>query len=267
VWTKLKAELITKMAATKLKCVFVHGWGMNRQIWQPLLPHLPDWIEPQCIDLPGHGELAHQPFTNMHDLLQSLHQQVDGEAVWIAWSLGGLAVCELALQHPEKVRAMIQVSSSPCFTRRDDWLCGIENAVFEQFENALQKDFNGTIQRFLALQVKGANHARPLLKQLREIMQQQNPASPQALKQGLKLLQEIDLRKQLQQLKMPVLWLLGKYDSLVKPALADELKKLAPHIQSHVFEHAAHAAFLSDAENFAQQLSQFLAQLTRQQAS
>ncbi len=249
------------MAATKLKCVFVHGWGMNSQIWQPLLAHLPDWIEAQCIDLSGHGELADQPLCGMPSLIQSLQQQVDGEAVWIGWSLGGLAVCELALQMPERVSAMIQVSSSPCFTHREDWDCGIENSVFEQFENSLQKDFSGTIQRFLALQVKGAANARPLLKQLRHIMQQQKPASPQALSAGLTLLQQTDLRHQLSQLNMPTLWLLGQQDSLVKASLKNALQALAPQINCTVFEHAAHAAFLSDTSAFVQQLTDFLSPL------
>ena len=246
------------MAATKIKCVFVHGWGMNRQIWQPLLPHLPDWIETQCIDLPGHGGLVHQPLESMDDLLQSLQQQISDSAVWIGWSLGGLALCQLALKQPDKVSAMVQVASSPCFTRRDDWPCGIDKAIFEQFEAALQADFSGTIQRFLALQIKGSANARPLLKQLRHIMQQQPAASSQALNSGLEILQQTDLRAQLKNLKMPTLWLLGKQDTLVKPCVADELQQLAPQVQSHIVEHAAHAPFLSHPEAFSQQLVRFL---------
>ena len=76
------------MTEEKIKCVLVHGWGMNRMVWQPLIASLPGWIEVICIDLPGHGEASQASFNSLDDLTQALVNQVDQPAIWIGWSLG-----------------------------------------------------------------------------------------------------------------------------------------------------------------------------------
>lgn len=44
-----------------LKCakptlVFLHGWGLNRAVWQSVLPSLPAEQPVLCLDLPGFGD-------------------------------------------------------------------------------------------------------------------------------------------------------------------------------------------------------------------
>lgn len=129
------------MIEEKVKVVFVHGWGMNSMVWQPLIDNLPDWIEVVCIDLPGHGEANQQAFHTLDDLVIELAHKINEPVIWVAWSLGGLAVMQLALQYPEKVKAIMLVASSPCFVHKPDWLCAMDNSVFDGFADELVKRF------------------------------------------------------------------------------------------------------------------------------
>ena len=242
------------MAGNKLSCVFVHGWGMNREIWQPVIEVLPDWINPVCVDLPGHGARADTSFATLEDLVESLDNVIEEPAIWVGWSLGGLAVLKLALLKPEKVKAILLVASSPRFVEKQDWPCGMNESVFNGFADEFEKDFAGTIKRFLTLQVKGSESGRQILKTLRKKVLQQPPANRQALDAGLNLLKSVDLRAYLHSLAMPVTWILGQQDGLIKQTANGELKKLIPDANIHVIEKAAHAPFLSHRDLFNQHL-------------
>ncbi len=249
------------MKSKKIKCVFVHGWGMNKAIWRPVLEMLPDWIEPAAIDLPGHGSQADKSFETLDDLVQALDQSVKEPAIWIAWSLGGLAAIQLALQKPKKVQAMILVSSSPCFVQKQDWSSGMKADVFDDFAKELENDFSGTIRRFLSLQVRGSTGGREILRSLRKEVLAQPAANIESLRSGLNLLKTVDLRHQLLQLEMPVSWLLGECDGLVKASLATELESLMPDAEVNIFNQAAHAPFLSHLPEFNKQLTEFVKKL------
>ena len=242
------------MTEAKLRCVFVHGWGMNHAVWQPVVDALPAWIEPLCVDLPGHGHNSRRDFSSLGELASALHDEVDAPAMWVGWSLGGLAVLQLALHYPQSVKAALMVSSSPCFVAREDWPCGMPAEVFEDFAEALESDYAGTIRRFLSLQVKGSASGRRILKTLRERILQLPAANIAALRSGLSVLQHTDFRAQLGQLDMPFVWMLGAQDGLVSAALAAQLVELQPSAELGVIEKAAHAPFLSHGDVFNQRL-------------
>ncbi|HEY9052798.1 MAG TPA: pimeloyl-ACP methyl ester esterase BioH [Gammaproteobacteria bacterium] len=241
----------------KLKCIFVHGWGMNRVIWQPVINSLPDWIEPVLVDLPGHGQRTSESFTSLAELAGSLQSYAEEPALWVGWSLGGMAVTQLALDCPEKVAAMLLVSNSPCFVKRDDWQAGMEAEVFDTFAADLENDFAITIQRFLSLQVRGSESGRNLLRHLRKEILAQPPANINALRSGLQLLKTVDLRGAMHTLCMPTQWVLGERDTLVDVTLANELADIMPRSAVHVVVNTGHAPFLSHLDEFSEQLISF----------
>lgn len=249
------------MNSTKIKCVLVHGWGMNHAVWGPLREQLPKSLEPVIIDLPGHGQRAEESFQSLGELVDDLSNAVDEPAIWVAWSLAGLAVMQLAIEQPEKVRGMVLVSSTPCFVQREDWTCAMPATVFDDFAKELEMDFSGTIRRFLSLQVKGSDSGRQLLRQLRQSVLKQPAANIQALRSGLALLKSVDLRAELTAISMPVHWFLGGQDGLVKSSLKQQLAILQPQAQVTVFAKAAHAPFLSHMDQFIRQLATFVEEI------
>jgi pimeloyl-[acyl-carrier protein] methyl ester esterase len=249
------------MARAVLSCVFVHGWGMNHAVWESLFELLPSWIEPVALDLPGHGLQAQRGFSSLQDLVDDLDRRIEQPAMWIGWSLGGLPVLQLARQQPHKVKALWLVASSPCFVAREDWPIGMQAAVFDSFAAELERDVTTTVKRFLGLQVQGSESGRRLLKTLRHQIEQMPSANHKALRAGLDLLKQTDLRSELTSIRQPTRWVLGERDGLVNKQLIESLAELMPGSSVELVAGAAHAPFLSHREQFARQLIEFAERL------
>ncbi|MDH5388117.1 MAG: pimeloyl-ACP methyl ester esterase BioH [Gammaproteobacteria bacterium] len=241
----------------KITCVFVHGWAMNGAVWQTCFDLLPDWIDVIQIDLPGHGSMAEVKAETVNDYVQTLAALVNRPVIWVGWSLGGLALLQLAKDYPERVAGLFMVSTTPCFVQKQDWRCAVEKKVFELFAASLEKDADATIKRFLALQVKGSGVTMSTIRELQQSLHKRGRASMAALRSGLDILLNTDLRKELPYLNRPVSWLLGGRDTLVPASLADELKILQPNIKVIVEKDAAHAPFISHPERFVLALTEF----------
>lgn len=244
--------------------VLIHGWAMHGGLFAPLVDRLGADHTLHLVDLPGHGhsrEDAHalDPAPVAAELVARV-----GPAVWLGWSLGGLFALRAALDHPGAVRGLVMVASSPCFVRAADWPHGVGSELFGQFGAALQRDFRGTLEGFLALEALGAAHAREELRELRQQAFARGEPSPAALQQGLALLDRLDLRAELPQLGMPSLWLCGRRDRLVPAAAMPAAAALAPHARSVVIDNAGHAPFLGAADEVARNVATFMQQIARE---
>lgn len=243
--------------SNKVTCVFVHGWAMNSAVWAHCLPMLPEWMDVIRVDLPGHGTMSEVEATGIDDYVQSLAGVISRPVIWVGWSLGGLAVLRLAKYYPERVAGLFMVASTPCFVRKPDWQAAVEQDVFRQFAESLERDVDTTIKRFLALQVKGSDAAMKTVRCLQQSLKQRGQPSMEALRLGLEILACADIRAELPLLNRPVTWYLGGRDTLVPVAVAEQLKRLNPEIKTIIDEDAAHAPFISHPDAFVQSLVSF----------
>jgi len=252
--------------ASPVSCLFVHGWGMNRRVWQPLMDSLPQWIDCHAIDLPGHGHRHAESLTDLPALAEDLQQNCarikrQGQPLLlVGWSLGALACIQAAAQKNVAlpIDGLLLVSGNPCFVARPGWNHGVDAAVFDQFAESLASDFSGTIRRFLSLQVKGSVSGRQILRELRELILQETEPDAASLQAGLQILKQSDLRAELAQINLPVSWALGGQDGLVKASLAGALSQLMPEAEVECYATAGHAPFLSHSDAFARQLMAFI---------
>lgn len=238
--------------------VLLHGWGMNSAVWEGL-PLLGERLKPHPIDLPGHGG---QPFDAARRWLPNWAddclQQAPEQAVWLGWSLGGLVAMQAALQAPKRVRALILMTSTPRFVQAVDWRAAVPEDTLDQFSNSLLDDPKGTLERFLALQVRGSTEARTTLRRLRDELARRPAPVPEALAAGLELLRDEDLRGPLPDLRPPTLWLFGERDTLTPPSVAERVALLLPEARTRVIAGAAHAPFLSHADAVVTEVNAFL---------
>ncbi len=240
----------------KIDTVFIHGWAMNSAVWQPCLQQLPDWINPLCIDLPGHGECAEVIASTLDEYVEHVAQQIAGPVLLVGWSLGGLVSLKLAQRYPEKVSALFQVAANPKFVQDSDWPTAIEASVFDQFASSLEKDRVKTIRRFLALQVRGTDTSMQTVRELQAAIDERGLPDIEALLAGLKILSDTDLTEALQALDCPVSWLLGGKDALVPIELAQVLKQMVSDDDIQVLAGAGHAPFISHPDAFVHALLQ-----------
>jgi len=242
-------------------CVFVHGWAMNSAVWDECIEHLPDWINVVVVDLPGHGSMAGVAASSLDDYVQALIPLVHRPVLWVGWSLGGLAVLRLAELYPQRVAAALLVATNPCFVSQTDWSCAVDESVFRQFSSDLNKNQKKTIRRFLALQVKGLADVMKVVRQLQQSIESRGQASTQALKAGLDILLDTDLRQTLKDIDSPLHWLLGAKDALVPRELAEVLAKDFAQENVTLLADASHAPFISQRELFIDQLISLALQL------
>ncbi|NOX76962.1 MAG: pimeloyl-ACP methyl ester esterase BioH [Gammaproteobacteria bacterium] len=243
--------------------LLIHGWGMNGDVWEGLLPALEPHFRVTIVDLPGHGRSVDDfdEFT-LPTLAADIADIAPDHASIVGWSLGGQIATQFALDYPQRINKLTLVASSPRFVRSDDWPNGVAPEVLNGFAEGLISDFQATLRRFIAIQAMGSEHAREQQRDLRERVFRHGKPQLRALEGGLQLLQHTDLRPQLSRLDCDTLLISGEHDALFRLAAAQQTLPLIPHATLNIIKGAGHAPFLSHPDVFLHSLTQFLQQNT-----
>ena len=253
-------KLHVDIAGSGPPLVLLHGWAMHGGIFAPLVERLRAHRTLHVVDLPGHGHnrdcgVPLQLEACAHALLDALP-----DAPWCGWSLGGLIALQAAAMQPARVPALAMVCATPKFVVAADWPQGMPAEVFLGFAAGLRADWQGTIDRFIALEAFGSEHMREELRMLRDAVLAHGEPSPRVLAEGLQVLQAGDLRAALPALRVPSLWIGGRRDRLVNPSAMQAAAAAAPRARFVQIEHAGHAPFLTHADEVADALLGFLAE-------
>ena len=238
--------------------VLLHGWGLNAAVWSTIVAALEDSYCVHVLELPGHGNSPYAGECSIEEWAQACLDVVPKQAIWIGWSLGAQVALQAALLSPQRVARLIITAGSPRFVQAPDWPNAMPLGTLGEFAEALSRDYKATINRFLALQVRGSEGGRELLRALKLDLAARPDAHPKALEVGLRLLRETDLREGLKDLRCPLLALLGERDQLVPIQLAEDLIELAPSMQIARLTGAGHAPFLSHSDQWLTQVNRFI---------
>lgn len=222
--------------------ILFHGWGFDSQIWLPLLPVLTHHYQLYLVDLPGFGLT---PPMEWEVFKPALLKQIPTKFAVLGWSMGGLLATKLAVEEPEHVTHLINVTSSPYFMRDTKWP-GVVPEIFNQFYQALANNPQQILQDFISLQLQG-----------QKILTGKSP-SLQGLQTGLDLLMNWDLRQELTQITQPVSYMFGRLDAIVPRTTLISMQTRYPHFDYTLFPKAAHAPFLSHTDEFITALERFL---------
>lgn len=255
------ASLIVDRRGQGPKLALVHGWAMHSGLFDRLLQALGD-CDVHRIDLPGHGQNRDRAWPeDPSDLIDSLSQAAGG-GVLAGWSLGGLLSLRLALDQPDRLRGLILIAATPCFAQRPHWPHGVPDALVRQLARELETGPEQVLNRFLALEVHGSEHAAADLKLLRRIAFQHGLPRHQALNAGLGILQEWDLSGELEQIDLPVLLIGGRRDRLVSFDALEATASRLPQARLLRIPGAAHAPFLTDTSTVAEGMQRFIEEVT-----
>jgi pimeloyl-[acyl-carrier protein] methyl ester esterase len=241
--------------------VFLHGWGVNSGVWQPLIDIIKDEFCITTIDLPGYGLNYQQlpaPY-NLQTISKTVAEHLPANCILIGWSLGGLVAQQIANSYPEKIKKLVLICSSPKFAKSTDWP-GIEPKVLCFFIQQLAVNFSKTLERFLAIQAMGSINAKQDVKTIKQALQLYPSPSPSsvALAAGLDMLNSIDLRETLKVLRMPCHMFFGGLDTLVPDKVASLVQHLNSKITAEVITDVSHAPFISNTDSFAKRLVKVL---------
>jgi pimeloyl-[acyl-carrier protein] methyl ester esterase len=267
--------------------VLLHGWGMHGGVWADVAQKLAADFCVHSVDLPGYGYSAlpspaggrgvggegreeaaalsltlsrerERGLSFLDDLVSQLSFNFSEPLTVCGWSLGGQIALRWAMREPDKIKRLILVASTPCFTQREDWLLGMASGVLQKFAAELEENHAATLRRFIALQLRGSENERELLTLLRERLFARGEPDMGALRAGLGILRDIDLRSELPQVKQPALVIAGERDKLTPPEASDYLAQAMPAARLVKVAGAAHAPFLSHQDIFVEHVKNFL---------
>ncbi|KRF02181.1 pimeloyl-[acyl-carrier protein] methyl ester esterase [Frateuria sp. Soil773] len=242
-----------------LPLVLIHGWAMHGGVFAPLVEALATQCTMYVVDLPGHGHSRGCGLPLEPRACARAIAAATPPAAWLGWSLGGLVALTAALELPAQVRALAMLCATPKFVRTADWPHGSDATLVHQLATDLETDYHATLERFLALEAMGSADPRAELRRLRGEVFSRGEPDLRVLQEGIRVLEDSDLRGRLPQLAPPNAWLAGHRDRLVPPAAMQWSAEQARG-RFDAIAHAGHAPFIGHADALARALQPLLAQ-------
>lgn len=239
--------------------VLLHGWGVHGGIFEQLYETLAQHFRVTNIDLPGFGRspMPNDPYT-IELLADQVLKVVPDNAHFLGWSMGGLLASFIAIHHPQRVNKLVTVASNPYFLVDENWPYAMQTKVMENFVTLLEEDYETTLIRFLAIQTMGSETQKQDIQRLKETVFLHGQPAKKALRGGLNILKDVDLRHLLKDLNHDTLRIYGRLDGLVPVKAADKIAELLPDSEQVIFRKASHAPFLSHQKAFCETVIEFL---------
>jgi len=243
--------------------VLLHGWGLHSGVWQSCLLELEKDFHCYRVDMLGYGDSQDNdllPFSleNMREALSKVINSIDSnEITLLGWSLGGLVAIDYLSHYSDKVKKLVLVASNASFCQQPGWLAAMESSVLENFSQQLEKDYQKTVDKFLALQMFGMDNYKMALKVLKQSIADRAEPSLSSLREGLQVLRNADLRMALSKLKQAVLIIMGSHDRLVPCQASSNMQLLLSSAMIQVIDGAGHAPFISHPDEFLKALGEF----------
>lgn len=238
--------------------VLIHGWGLHAIVFDDIVPALLERFRVTVVDLPGMGQ---SPLPNDDYTLAFLADQLlaimPEKAHLLGWSLGGLVALAMAEKAPQRVQSVVTVATSPRFTAAAGWEPAMKADILAKFAELFDEDHEGTLVRFLALNCKGSAAMREDTARLKEILYFCGLPAPRALRGGLDILRDTDLRDTLPALPMPVLMVFGENDHIVPAAAMAAVEPLIQNGRTALIGQVAHVPFLSAPDTFTRAVYDF----------
>ncbi len=235
--------------------MLLHGSVVTRTMWGPQLCDLSDEYRVIAPDLPGHGALAHLPFSFSYAvrvLADLIQQEGNGLALVAGLSLGGYVAIELAHHHPELVKGLVL---SGC---RSNFRGGL--GLYLKIVSALME--NGWLQQNRdKIERKTRALFPPSLASLAEA-QIQAGLYPEALGSAFAEMAGQDFATLLARYPGPVLVLNGEHDvpaRRAKPALTKDLDR----VQVRVVPKAGHACSFEQPDVYTSEIRAFARSIDR----
>ena len=240
-------------AGTGDPVIFVHGVVTTSNIFPKYLSAYSPDFRGIAVDLRGYGDSDKPPtgFTidqfskDLIKLADALH--ID-RAVWVGVSMGGMILQRLALDHPERVRALILVSTTdgamildediPTIGAPRDYRDVSKNMIVESFP---QDTLSRTYQ--------------PLLDRI--------PTwNATVIREALTSMSQFNVHGRLTRITAPTLIMVGAKDGVATPTIAKGIQSQIPGAQLVEFD-TGHFMMAEDPDKFRTVLGDFLRQLKR----
>lgn len=229
----------------------IHGWGFDSRVMNAITPCLEENYKTSFLNMPGYGsDTVSGDSKDIDSIANALMSEITKDCILGGWSLGGMVAIRIAAKIKNKVKALVLINSTPCFVRKPDWSHGMEKNLIE---NMCQRINDGekekVLKEFALVVAKGDASSNNVLRKLYSLLSNNLP-DKNTLKDGLSILINADLRKDLEQLMCPVILILAENDQLIARSSGTAIKKLCANPRIEHVQSAGHAPFISRPSEF-----------------
>lgn len=245
--------------APRLTVVMSHSLGCDLSMWDLLANALAAESRVICYDHRGHGgsDAPAGPYSmaELADDAERLLSELDaGPVVWIGLSMGGMVGQELALRHPQRVKALVIANASSGFDAagRAAWAQRIEKVESEGVESIADM----AMQRWFS---EAFRHAQPaaVARWRRRVV-----STTQAGYLGsCHAVMNHDTTARLAGIRVPTLVIAGALDEATPVSMSREIESRVPGARLVVIDAASHLSVLEQPDAFRTAVSRFLAAL------
>ncbi len=240
-------------AGTGDPVIFVHGVVTTSNIFPKYVAAYSPEFRGIAVDLRGYGD-SDKPATGFtidqfsEDLIRvadALHIQ---KAVWVGVSMGGMILQRLALDHPERVRALVLVSTTDGAMILDEDIptIGAPRDYQEVSKNIIVESFPEDTPSKIY---------QPLLDRIRTW-------NATVLREALTSMSHFNVHGQLSRITVPTLIMVGAKDGVATPTIAKGIQSQIPGAQLMEFD-TGHFMMAEAPDKFRTVLGDFLKQLQR----
>jgi len=235
-----------------LPLVLSNSLGCTLEMWDPILPHLPDGLRVLRYDRRGHGRsgVQHAPYS-MGQLVRDTEQLLDhlalGPCVFLGLSIGGMVAQGLAVKRPDLIRALILSNTAARIATAEIW----QDRAATARAKGLEALADATMERWFTVQFR----ATPQFAPWRAMF----CATP--LEGWIGCAQAIagtDFYSTTATLRLPTLGIAGDRDGSTPPDLVRETIELIPDAEFTLLRPAGHLPQVEQPAEYAALIADFL---------
>lgn len=238
--------------------VLLHGFPLNRAMWDEVVPALADRYHVIVPDLRGHGETEapEGPYSVAEfadDVIALLDSLGHAKAAIVGLSMGGYVSLQLLTRAPERLTACVLADTSG---RADT---DERKAARAAQADVIGKDGLGAFAELVLPRMfgRGVCTERPqLVERFRQTITSQRPEAVVAALQALGSRPE--MLEQLQAVNVPTLVLVGSEDAATTPRDSRELAAAIPGATLVILPGAGHMSNWEDPDGFNRAVRTFL---------
>lgn len=242
--------------------VLLHGFPLDRTMWDDQLAVLAERFRVIVPDLRGHGETEAPPgpYTmaqHVEDLRGLLDRLGIDRAALVGLSMGGYITMNFLARHPQRAWAAVLADTRAPGDAEETKRVRAEQARLVQSEGMAPF----VEQQLPKMYTQATLHERPdLVERYRRIVGADRPAAVAAALDGLAA--RPDTTASLAQIRCPVLVVVGSEDSITPPADARLLAERIPNARLETIEGTGHLANIEAPERFNAVVLEFLDQVS-----
>ena len=173
----------------------------------------------------------------------------DDDICLVGWSMGGMVAMQLAVKYPEKIKALVLVSTTPKFISCPDLPQGLSLAILRKLQKRIKRE---GISAFHSL-IFDLSHEIPGLADL----------SSDQIANELRELEQLDLRHSLAAIKVPTLIIHGANDEICPPEAAQYLHEKISGSELIIMPGVGHVPQIDATEIFNSIIKDFMAKHDR----